>query len=233
MKKLLVSATLLFGLNGLMAVPDAHAAELTMAQVQSELPSIKNQARKFAMIKFFNECKAKRLFTCHLAWFDLNAAGLDMVYNVKSGLESWQFENDPKSTALYRAITIALTHPNYRDGWDLVVRPKYMDAELPTEAAAREGLYDDTWNFATLDIVSQHFEYANIEYETGKGFTDPRGEWIRYLALVFAIRGDASNTYTAINELKSYAKINTANGVLYNNTLSAVQKYLSTKGVSK
>lgn len=233
MKKLITTFTLLTALLTSLSLAPVSAAGLTMAQVQTELPTIKDTQRRHALIKFFNECKNKRWFHCQLSWFDLNAAGLDMVYNVKSGLETWEFEADTKSTSLYRAIAIALTHPSYRDGWDLMVRAKYMSPDIPTEALAREGLYDDQWNFATLDIVNQHFQSRGISYDVNKGFTDPRAEWIRYLALVFAVRGDVTNTYTAINELKNYAKINKANGLLYNNTLAAMQKYLSSIGVSK
>lgn len=234
MKKLIALACIFVCASTYAASPATGVLpELTMAQVQNDLPTIKDSKRRTALIKYFNECKNKRLFSCHLAWFDLHEVGLDMVYNVQSGMESWVFEKDPKSTELYRAISIALSHPAYRDGWDLVVRPRYASTDLPSEAPARLGLHDDQWYFTTLDIVTNHFASVGITYATDKGFKEPRADWIRYLALSYAIRGDVTNTYAAIGELKSYAKINKDNVAIYNATLSAVQKYFSNRGVSK
>lgn len=235
MKKIILSALLSLGMStySFAAQTAAPAGELTMAQVQAQLPTIKDEARRVAMLKFYNECKNRNLYSCQMAWFDLHDVGLDMIFHVKTGLESWEFSKDSKSTALYRAIAIALTHPSYRNGWDLIVRAKYSVEDLPNEAPAREGLHDDPWHFATLDIVNQHFKSVGISYEVDKGFSDPRAEWIRYLALVFAIRGDVTNTNAAMVDLKSYAKINKSDIALYNNTLYSVQKYLSTIGGSK
>lgn len=225
----------LFGLAAASAqAAPSTTSELTMAQVQAQLPTIKNAARRTGLTTFFNECRNRSLFTCQLAWFDLHTVGLEMIYHQQSGLESYEFIKDPQSSEIYRAIAIALTHPSYRNGWDLIIRPKYASKELLDVVPAREGLHENTWNFATLDIVKQHFSYAGVNYDVNKGYaTNPRAEWCRYLTLVFAIRGDTTNSLAAVGYLKTYAKMSTSDALLYNNTLLAVQKYLSTRGASK
>lgn len=212
------------------AAPMAANSEMTMAQVQTTLPTIRDSARRTALTKFFDECRNKHWLSCQLAWFDLHDAGLEEVYHVKSGLATWEFTKDTKSTATYRAIAIALSTPLYRDAWDLTLRPQYADVNIPTEVPARAGLNDESWHTFALDIVHQRFYYAGIAYDVNKAFVDQRAEWLRYLSLVFAARNDKTNSYAALEALQTYAKLNTVNSAVYNNTLAAVQKYLSTIG---
>lgn len=225
-------ALLLCASTALVSAAPHHrtANPVSVADVQSKLPGVKNAARRAALTTFFNTCRAQQWAACEISWFDLHGLGLGMVYHTKSGLESWEFQQDPLSTNIYNAITNALSSEKYVNDWNLVIKAKAISKDVPASAPARLGLDDESWRQISLLTVQQNMQAGGVTLDVFTSFHDERAEWLRYLALVFATRNDATNSYFALGLLQSYAKLSKSDAQLYNNTLTAVHSYLSRSG---
>jgi hypothetical protein len=213
------------------ATPHHRTANpVTVADIPAKLADVKNVARRAALSTFYTSCRSKQWAACEIAWFDLHGLGLGMVYHTQSGLESWAFSKDEIATNIYNAITNALRSANYAGEWDLIVKAKVIAADIPASAPARLGLDDESWRQISLLTVQRNMQLSGVTLDVFRSFTDERAEWLRYLALVFAARNDATNSYVALGLLQSYAKLSKSDAQIYNTTLTAVQSYFSKSG---
>lgn len=159
-----------------------------------------------ALNAFETACLAQRWAQCHVAWFDLFAAGMAVMADMESSDDALIFIDNPDATERYRAVASRLDLPDARQAWDAIVTPLRPSDDLPSTAPARLGLIDRAWKDVTLDIIQQRFDARQIRYNVYGALKSERAEWLRYLTLVYVIRADEPNARQALGMLKKAEK---------------------------
>ena len=170
-------------------------------------------------------CLQKEWGNCQVAWWNLTEhGGLTQIQSEDHVL--WGFLKQPDANEVMMHMVTALNNAAYRPFWDIEITTSKQYADVPNIVDGRNALTDGVDHKIALAIIKERFAIKKVGYEVEREMPLPRLEWLRLLALMYAVREDTPSAYQALNELQKHAKITPNATEIYNQTVQAVQTYI-------
>ncbi len=193
--------------------------------------AVKNQKTQPLLEQWVRVCLKKEWGNCQIAWFNLTEqGGLTQIEN--EGYSSWGFINQADANQVLMHMVTALNAPAYVGAWDMEITTTKQITDVPNVVDGRNALTDGTDQRIALAIIAERFASRRVSYTVQQEMPSMKMEWLRLVALMYAVREDASSSYQALAELQKHAKMNPEASEPYNQAVRAVQEYIK-KGTNK
>lgn len=204
---------------------------MTAQEMVSAAHAVKNTKTQPLLEQWVRVCLKKEWGNCQVAWFNLTEqGGLTQIEN--EGYSSWGFINQADANQVLMHMVTALNAPAYVGAWDMEITTTKQVADVPNVVDGRNALTDGTDQRIALAIIGERFASRQVSYIVQQEMPSTKMEWLRLVALMYAVRDDASSSYQALSELQKHAKMNPEASEPYNQTVRAVQEYIK-KGTKK
>ena len=198
---------------------------MTGPEMISAAQSIKNTKTQPLLEKWVRVCLQKEWGNCQVAWWNLADQG-GLVQISGEGHISWGFLNQRDANEVLMHLVTAMSNPPYRSAWNMEITTTKQYADIPNIVEGRNALTDGVDHTISLAIIKERFMTRNVAYDVENEMPLPRVEWLRLVALMYAVRDDAPSAYQVLNELQKHAKITPESAVIYNQTVQAIQAYI-------
>lgn len=204
---------------------------MTAPEMISAAQAVKNAKTQPLLEKWVRVCLQKEWGNCQVAWWNLvEQGGLTQMDN--EGYSSWGFLKQPDANEVLMHLVAALNVPPYRSAWNIEVTTTKQYADIPNIVEGQNALTDGADQVIVLAIIQERFTVKNVAYQMNQEMPTKKMEWLRLVALMYAVRDDAASSYQVLTELQKHAKITQGATDTYNRTVQAVQAYIK-KGASK
>lgn len=203
---------------------------MTAPEMISATQAVKNPKTQPLLEKWVRVCLKKEWGNCQVAWWNLaEQGGLTQIEN--EGYSSWGFLKQPDANEVLMHMVTALNNPPYRSAWDIEVTTTKQYADIPNIVEGRNALTDGTDQAIVLAIIKERFIVKNVAYQVNQEMPNEKMEWLRLVALMYAVREDSASSYQVLAELQKHAKITPAATETYNRTVQAVQAYIKKEAI--
>ena len=204
---------------------------MTAPEMISAAQTVRNAKTQPLLEKWVRVCLQKEWGNCQVAWWNLvEQGGLTQMDN--AGYSSWGFLKQPDADQVLMHLVAALNVPPYRSSWNMEVTTSKQYADIPNMVEGLNALIDGADQVIVLAIIQERFTVKNVAYQVNQEMPTQKMEWLRLVALMYAVREDAASSYQVLAELQKYAKTAPGATETYNRTVQAVQTYIK-KGENK
>lgn len=198
---------------------------MTAPEMLSAAQAVKNAKTQPLLEQWVRVCLKKEWGNCQVAWWQLAESG-GLVQIEGEGFSSWGFLKQPDANEVLMHMVTALNNPAYRAAWDIEITTTKQYADVPNIVDGRNALTDGVDHKIALAIIKERLIDKKVGYNVEQEMPLPRLEWLRLVALMYAVREDSASAYQVLGELQKHAKITPEATSIYNQTVQAVQTYI-------
>ena len=231
MRKWIIALCVGMSLGASVSAQQIRNQLMTAQEMVAAAHAVKNPKTQPWLEQWVRVCLKKEWGNCQVAWLNLaEQGGLTQIEN--EGYSSWGFLDQPDANQVLMHMVTALNAPAYVGAWDMEITTTKQVADVPNVVDGRNALTDGTDQRIALAIITERFMARNVVYAVQQEMPGTRMEWMRLVALMYAVRDEKPSAYQALAELQKQAKGNPEAIDPYNKTVNAIQEYLK-KGVLK
>lgn len=198
---------------------------MTGPEMISAAQAVKNTKTQPLLEQWVRACLKKEWGNCQVAWWNLADKG-ELTPIENDGFSSWGFLKQPDANQVLMHMITGLNNPAYRSAWDIEITTTKQYADVPNVVEGRNALTDGVDHHIALSIVQERFLVRKVAYEVRGEMPTPHLEWLRLVALMYAVRDDTASSYQVLAELQNHAKLSPEATQVYNQTVQAVQDYI-------
>lgn len=225
MLKWIISLCLGATLGGSVFSQQVRNQPMTASEMVGAAQVIKNAKTQPLLEKWVRVCLKKEWGNCQVAWWDLiEQGGLTQIES--DGHVLWGFIKQPDANQILMNMITGLNNPAYRPAWDIEITMTKQYQDMPNIVDGRNALIESVDQKIAIAIIRERFASKKVSYDVEREMSIPRLEWFRLVALMYAVREDASSAYQVLSELQKHAKTTPEAATIYNQTVQAVQTYI-------